>query len=79
LLTRGRTYEKSVQTFEPYKLVQEPDETARDAMRQIAERAIRQRQPALLFVNNRLESNAPSTIEAVLEELDARLSGTKAE
>jgi hypothetical protein len=70
LLTRGRTYEKAVQTFEPYKLVQEPDETAKDAMRQIAERSIRQRQPASLFVNNRLEGNAPSTIEAVVEGIE---------
>jgi hypothetical protein len=53
LLSRGRTYEKAVETFEPYKLLQEHDETARDAMRQIAERSIRQRQPAFLFVNNR--------------------------
>jgi Protein of unknown function DUF72 len=53
LLSRGRTYEKAVETFEPYKLLQEHDETTRDAMRQIAERSIRQRQPAFLFVNNR--------------------------
>ena len=69
LLSRGRTYEKAVETFEPYKLVQEPDETARDVMRQIAERSIRQRQPAFLFVNNRLEGDAPSTIEGVVERI----------
>jgi hypothetical protein len=38
-------------------------------MRQIAERSIRQRQPAFLFVNNRLQGNAPSTIEAVVERM----------
>jgi hypothetical protein len=69
LLSRGRTYERAVETFGPHTLVQEPDETARDAMRQIAERSIRQRQPAFLFVNNRLQGNAPSTIEAVVERM----------
>jgi hypothetical protein len=38
-------------------------------MRRIAERAWKTRQPAYLFVNNRLEGNAPSTIEAVVESL----------
>jgi hypothetical protein len=30
--------------------------------------------PALLFVNNRLEGNAPSTIESVFDRLNARSS-----
>jgi hypothetical protein len=77
LLSRGRTYEKAVATFEPYKLVQEPDETARDAMRKIAERSIRQRQPVFVFVNNRLEGNAPSTIEAVVGRIEARTAEAK--
>ena len=38
LLSKGRNYEQAVQRFTPYKLVQEPDHAARDAMRQIAER-----------------------------------------
>jgi hypothetical protein len=66
LPSKGRTYEQAVQTFEPYKIVREPNHAARDAMRRIAERSRRLRRPAFLFVNNRLEGNAPTTIEAVL-------------
>jgi uncharacterized protein YecE (DUF72 family) len=69
LLSRGRTYEQAVRTFEPYQLVQEPDHAARDALRAIAERSRERKRPAFLFVNNRLEGHAPSTIEAVVDQL----------
>jgi uncharacterized protein YecE (DUF72 family) len=69
LLRRGRTYEQAVQDFEPYKLIQEPNEGARAGMQQIAVIAWDHRRPAFLFVNNRLEGNAPSTIEAVVNTL----------
>jgi uncharacterized protein YecE (DUF72 family) len=69
LLTKGRTYEKSVDAFEPYDRIQEPNPSAREALRQIAERAWKTRQAAYMFINNRLEGNAPGTIEAVTEEL----------
>ncbi len=75
LLSRGRTYEKAVGTFAHYKLVQEPDETARDAMRQIAERSIALKKLAFLFVNNQLEGKAPSTIEAAVERLESGHTG----
>jgi hypothetical protein len=67
LLCRGRTCEMAGWTVEHYKLVQESHETARDATRQIAERSIALKKPAFLLVNNLLQSNAPSTIEAVVE------------
>jgi uncharacterized protein YecE (DUF72 family) len=70
LLRRGRPYDKAVETFEPYDRIQEPNEGARDGMRMIAQRAMQERKDAFLFVNNRLEGNAPSTIEAVIEKLD---------
>ena len=38
-------------------------------MRLIAQHAMHERKDAFLFVNNRLEGNAPSTIEAVVEKL----------
>ena len=41
------------------------DETT---LRQIADRAVQKKQRAYIFVNNRLEGNAPSTIEAVATE-----------
>lgn len=66
LLQKGRSYENAVKMFEPYREVQQPDHSTRAALRQIAERALRTRQRAYVFVNNRLEGNAPGTIEAVV-------------
>jgi uncharacterized protein YecE (DUF72 family) len=66
LLQKGRTYEQAVSLFEPYQEVQRPDPSTRDALRRIADRALRVREPAFVFVNNRLEGNAPATIEAVV-------------
>jgi uncharacterized protein YecE (DUF72 family) len=69
LLRKGRTYEQAVESFEPYRLVQDPNEPAREALRAIADGARRRKTPAFLFVNNRLEGNAPTTIEAVVDRL----------
>ena len=69
LLSRGRSYEHAVQTFEPYRLVQEPNPAVRDAMARIAGQARQRKQPAFLFVNNRLEGHAPTTIEVVADRL----------
>jgi uncharacterized protein YecE (DUF72 family) len=69
LLQRGRDYEKAVQSFEPYREIQQPSEGARDGMRQIVEQALKSKKSAFVFVNNRLEGNAPSTIEAVVDRL----------
>lgn len=66
LLTKGRAYEQAVKTFQPYRSVQQPDLPAREAMREIVTQARERREPAFLFVNNRLEGNAPQTIEAVV-------------
>jgi uncharacterized protein YecE (DUF72 family) len=66
LLKKGSSYEHAVKGLEPYKEIKEPNPDAREAMRRIAERAWKTRQPAYVFVNNRLEGNAPSTIEAVV-------------
>jgi uncharacterized protein YecE (DUF72 family) len=77
LLRHGRSYEQAVQRFEPYQAVREPDPSTREALRRIAARALRVRQPAFVFVNNRLEGNAPATIEAVVTAVDAgRQQGT---
>lgn len=69
LLRHGRTYEQAVKRFEPYDRLQEVNESARRGLRMLAERARQGRQLAFLFVNNRLEGNAPATIQAVVEEL----------
>ena len=55
--------------FEPYRLTQEPDPATRDSLRQIADQSRRVQRKALIFVNNRLEGNAPATIEAVVSTL----------
>jgi uncharacterized protein YecE (DUF72 family) len=71
LLRAGRKYEDAVKAFEPYEKTQEVNEGAREGMVRIAETARKKKTPAFMFVNNRLEGNAPSTIEAVVEGLHA--------
>jgi uncharacterized protein YecE (DUF72 family) len=71
LLQHGQTYEQAVERFEPYQEVQRPDPATREALRQIAARALRVGQPAFVFVNNRLEGHAPATIEAVVAAVEA--------
>lgn len=68
LLRQGRSYEQAVRKFEPYERVQEPNPEARESLRRLMERARRRRQTAFLFVNNRLEGNAPGTIQAVTSD-----------
>lgn len=67
LLKYGHTYESAVKSFEPYRSVQEENPGARDALKAILARAKRIKQPAFVFVNNRLEGNAPGTIDAITE------------
>jgi uncharacterized protein YecE (DUF72 family) len=66
LLRTGRPYETAVKLFTPYEHVQDANPRARETMRRIVERARRRREPAYLFINNRLEGNAPVTIDAVV-------------
>ncbi len=68
LLRHGRSYAQAVKAFEPYEKVADENPAARDAMRSIIARARAVREPAFIFVNNRLEGNAPLTIQAVVEE-----------
>ncbi len=65
LLRRGRAYEEAVRAFTPYDRILDPNEEAREALRELVRRARAKRQLAFLFVNNRLEGNAPETIRAV--------------
>jgi uncharacterized protein YecE (DUF72 family) len=69
LLARGRNYEQAVKTFEPYRLAQEPNEGAREGIRQIAHETRSLKKDAFIYINNRLEGNAPSTIEAVVNSI----------
>lgn len=65
LLRNGRNYEQAVELFEPYEVTKEPNPAAREGLRRIVEGAIREKRFTFLFVNNRLEGNAPATIDAV--------------
>jgi uncharacterized protein YecE (DUF72 family) len=70
LLQHGQGYEQAVKRFEPYQQVRQPDRSTREALREIAARAVRVRQAAYEFVNNRLEGLAPATIEAVVSAVE---------
>jgi uncharacterized protein YecE (DUF72 family) len=70
LLRAGRSYEQAVSLFSPYRAVGEPDPPTREALARIADRSRQSGKPAYVFVNNRLEGHAPSTIEAVAEALE---------
>ncbi len=67
LLRRGRVYEEAVKGFEPYTEVQDPNPEARESMRILIGRARENKEFLFLFVNNRLEGNAPTTILSVVE------------
>jgi uncharacterized protein YecE (DUF72 family) len=68
LLRQGRAYEDAVQQFTPYDKVRDENPEARDALRAVIRRMREERRAAYIFVNNRLEGNAPETIRAVTEE-----------
>jgi uncharacterized protein YecE (DUF72 family) len=67
LLRRGRLYEDAVATFAPYTEIQDPNPEARESMRILIGRARENKEFFFLFVNNRLEGNAPLTILSLVE------------
>ena len=69
LLGHGRTYENAVAALEPYERIQDPNIPVREALATIVRRGLLRRDPAFLFINNRLEGNAPGTIEAVVNQI----------
>ena len=68
LLRKGRAYEQAVEKFSPYREIQDPNPAARQSIRDQISRAKKLNQPAYVFVNNRLEGNAPQTIATMLEQ-----------
>jgi uncharacterized protein YecE (DUF72 family) len=70
LLKPGRTYEQAVETFQPYEKIQELNEEARAAAKTFLERLLQKGRHGYVYVNNRLEGNAPLTIEEILRLLD---------
>ena len=67
LLRHGRVYEDAVAAFAPYREVQDPNPEARDSMRVLIGRARENKEFLFLYVNNRLEGNAPTTILSLVE------------
>jgi uncharacterized protein YecE (DUF72 family) len=67
LLRRGRVYEDAVGMFAPYREIQDPNPEARESLRILIGRARENKQFLFLFVNNRLEGNAPLTILSLVD------------
>ena len=67
LLREGRTYEQAVEQFAPYDQLRDENPAAREALRALIRRLREERRAALIFVNNRFEGNAPTTIQAIAE------------
>lgn len=68
LLRRGRGYEEAVRMFQPYDRIQDPNPEVRAALRTLIQQSRQGRRTAYIFVNNRLEGNAPETIRAIVED-----------
>lgn len=66
LLRQGRPYEEAVKQFAPYDKTQDENPEARKALRELLLRMKEERKAAYVFVNNRLEGNAPNTIEGII-------------
>ena len=74
LLKPGRKYEDAVKAFQPYDQTQEVNEEARRAGASLILEGERyeSRRKTFIYVNNRLEGNALSTIQAMLTESAAQ-------
>jgi uncharacterized protein YecE (DUF72 family) len=70
LLQLGRAYEEAVRAFSPYAQIVDPDPAARAAVAALISDSFQQsgRRKTFIYVNNRLEGNAPDTIHAMLEQ-----------
>jgi uncharacterized protein YecE (DUF72 family) len=68
LLRPGRAYEDAVARFLPYDKIGEAQPETRNALRDWIRRMREERRTSYIFVNNRLEGNAPETIRSVVDE-----------
>jgi len=70
LLAPGRKYQEAVDLFSPYDRVKEPSADARAAGASLIKEgaAAGRERKTFMYVNNRLEGNALSTIAAMMEE-----------
>ena len=77
LLKKGRAYEAGREGVHALREGPGAEPRCSRGLRRIADRAWKTRQPAYVFVNNRLEGNAPGTIEAVVD-VNSALNGSLA-
>ena len=70
LLRPGRAYDQAVEMFSPYTEVKEEYPSARQALRDLIDRAQERDISAYIHVNNRLEGNAIQTIDGVVSRTD---------
>ncbi len=68
LLQPGRAYDDAVKMFSPYDKIRDENPEIRESLRALIRRMREERRAAYIFVNNRLEGNAPETIRAVVAE-----------
>jgi uncharacterized protein YecE (DUF72 family) len=67
LLRPGRPYEEAVAMFSPYEEIRDENPEAREALRALIRRMREEKRMGYIFVNNRLEGNAPATIESIAD------------
>ena len=56
-----------MEQLSPYDQVKDENPAGRDALRALIRRMREERRTTLIFVNNRFEGNAPTTIQAIAE------------
>jgi len=80
LLTPGRTYERTIQDYEPFDGIKKIDANARSAAATIIDEGARTpSRYTYVFINNRLEGCAPRTIQALVQRSAAPVAaGTPA-
>jgi uncharacterized protein YecE (DUF72 family) len=67
LLTPPFSYEDSVTKFQPYSEIREPNPEATRAGSDLIERMLKKTRRGYIYVNNRLEGNAPKTLLTMLK------------
>lgn len=70
LLRPGRSYQQAVELFQPYDAVREENPEARLGAAETVRRCVAEGRTLYAYINNRLEGNAPATIEGILDILD---------
>jgi hypothetical protein len=61
------TYEQSVTKFQPYAEIREPNPEATRAGSDLIERMLVKKRRGYIYVNNRLEGNAPKSLLTMLK------------